>query len=241
MHSERRLLLQPKLFFGLCLAFIAACIVGTLSHEGGHIAVARYYGYSTDLHYASMHSFPPAGDSVFLNSYQSYVDAIREKRDYPGREAYEAFQQRRYRESFFITAGGPMQTMLSGCMGLLLLWLFRKRFSKAQDLKVWQWLLVLLSLFWLRQPTNMVTGTVSWLLKGRFSHRADEVRLAEHLGWPFLSIIAGTALIGLLVFGLVFFRFIPLRQRGTFLAAGLVGGIAGYTLWMYGIGPVLLP
>lgn len=245
MHSTttpgRHFLFRTRLFFGLCLAFIAACVAGTLSHEGGHIAVARYFGYSTELHYGSMHYFPPATDSVFLSRYFPYIDAIREQRDFPGREAYEAFQQRRSRESLLITLGGPAQTMLTGCLGLLLLFLFRKTYSKNRDLRTGQWLLVLLSLFWLRQPANLLMALGFRLLKGQFSRRADEIKIAGYLDWPFLSVTTGTALIGVLVLAFVYFRFIPRRQRITFLTAGMVGGVGGYVLWFYVAGPVLLP
>jgi hypothetical protein len=44
----------PKFFFIIFLAFILFTIIGTLSHELGHIAVAKYFGYETTLDYGSM-------------------------------------------------------------------------------------------------------------------------------------------------------------------------------------------
>ena len=38
----------------IACTFIFFTVIGTLSHEYGHIAVAKYFGYETELHYGSM-------------------------------------------------------------------------------------------------------------------------------------------------------------------------------------------
>ena len=44
----------PKFSFIILFAFVVFTIVGTQLHELGHIAVAKYYGYETELYHDSM-------------------------------------------------------------------------------------------------------------------------------------------------------------------------------------------
>ena len=46
--------LDVRTFLPFTLSFILFTIIGTLSHEGGHILVAKALGYQTKLHFASM-------------------------------------------------------------------------------------------------------------------------------------------------------------------------------------------
>ena len=45
---------QPKLFSFWLLGFLICTIIGTLSHELGHVYVAHQLGFETELHYSSM-------------------------------------------------------------------------------------------------------------------------------------------------------------------------------------------
>ena len=47
--------------------------------------------------------------------------------------------------------------------------------------------------------------------------------------------------IGAIICAIVIFKFVPLRQRLTFILAGLAGGGAGAVLWFISLGPRLLP
>jgi hypothetical protein len=51
-----------KNFILLSLTFILFTVLGTLTHEGGHIAAAKYYGYEPTLHYGSMSSQSPPSE-----------------------------------------------------------------------------------------------------------------------------------------------------------------------------------
>jgi len=134
-----------------------------------------------------------------------------------------------------ILIGGPLQTVLTGTTGLLLLFLYRRKFDREIKLLPGQWLFVFLTLFWLRQSANLLMGSVSR------SGRDDESRIAAYLGLPSSSIGMATGIAGLLILAVVVFRFIPRQQRLTFLAAGLAGGVAGFWLWLIKLGPVLMP
>jgi hypothetical protein len=136
---------------------------------------------------------------------------------------------------FYIALGGPVMTMLTGSLGLLFLFIFRKKFYEVEKLSFLQWLTVFISQFWLRQPANFLINVLKPFQSG------DEFKIAGYMGLPLWSVSLATALMGLSVFTYVVFRFIPLKQRFTFIVSGLIGGVLGYALWMNVAGPALMP
>ena len=196
-----------KLFVILFIVFIAFTCIGTLTHEMGHIAIAKILGYETHFGYGYMNYNKASGSNM--------------------------------KDSLLILSGGPLQTMLTGTIGLILLFLWRKKFNLDQNLLWGQWTLIFITLFWLRQSANMVMA-IPELLTGKLL-RGDEFRIAYHLKWPLYSISVVAGLIGLLVLTIVILRFIPQKQRVTFMLAGLAGGIIGFWLWLIELGPILMP
>ena len=116
---------NAHLFLKLFFAFILMTIIGTLSHEFGHCVVAQYLDYEVVLHYASMNWFPKSTQIIGKN------------------------------DAFFITLGGPLQTIITGTTGLILLFIFRKSFYSKEKLFLWQWIMIFITLFWLRQLANL--------------------------------------------------------------------------------------
>ena len=98
---------------------------------------------------------------------------------------------------FWMTLGGPLQTMLFGTAGLLALFRNRKKYTQAVRLSFGRWLPIFLSLFWLRQPANCAVWLISGFCSGHFSTRSDEIRLALNLGLPQGLFTIGTALAAL--------------------------------------------
>jgi hypothetical protein len=196
-----------KLFVVLFVVFIVFTCIGTLTHEMGHIAIAKMLGYETHLGYGYMN--------------------------------YDKTNGHNLKNGLFISIGGPLQTMLTGTIGLTLLFLRRKKFNLEQNLSWGQWALIFITLFWLRQSTNMIMS-IPGLLAGRLLG-GDEFRIAYLLRWPLSSISVVTGLIGLLVLATVILRFIPQKHRVTFMLAGLAGGVTGFWLWLIKLGPVLMP
>ncbi len=47
---------RKKSFFIFTITFMLFAVIGTLTHEYGHILAAKSFGYKTYLHYGSMHS-----------------------------------------------------------------------------------------------------------------------------------------------------------------------------------------
>jgi hypothetical protein len=144
-------------------------------------------------------------------------------------------------DGIWITSGGPIQTMLTGTIGLILIFIYRKSFSLSNVLSGWQWVLVFLALFWLRQTANLATWIGGYLLRGNFSGRGDEIRLAKYLGLPNWPILSLTGLIGLVVLTIIIFKVVPVKQRLTFIVSGFLGGIVGYILWLEILGKVIIP
>jgi FtsH-binding integral membrane protein len=66
------------------------------------------------------------------------------------------------------------------------------------------------------------------------------VRLAHHLEIHFESIQIITGIVGVLVL-LVVLCLLPKSIVITFLISGLVGGIAGYYLWLIKFGQYIMP
>jgi len=143
--------------------------------------------------------------------------------------------------SLWISVGGPLQTLLTGTIGLILLIAYKKSFKARQELILGQWALVFITLFWLRQAINLIIWLVSYLFIKRFSFGGDEIRIALKLGLPFWSLAITTGITGMIILYIVIFKFIPKQQRLTFVLSGIVGGMAGYILWLYLLGPALLP
>ncbi len=235
------ILFDKKLFIILVAAFIAATIIGTLSHELGHYTVAKSLGYRARLHYASVHWYDPAS-SDSINAFVSrYWKQIEEGSSFPGKEKYDLLARKYSNDGLWSTIGGPFQTMLTGTIGILLLFAWRKSFQSKQRLAPRQWTLTFITLFWLRQTANLIVWLGTYLVKKHFSYTGDEVQLAVQLGLPFWLLTTITGIIGLVILTIVIFQFIPKQQRLTFILAGTAGGVAGYIVWLYLVGPVLLP
>jgi hypothetical protein len=198
---------NARLFLFLLAGFFIAVIVGTVSHEAGHYAVARLLGYQAKIGYA----------------YTEWGH-VRTEKDF-----------------MLLLAGGPLETFFVGAVGSGILYFKRRSFYHAEKLSTGQWTIIFLSLFWLRQAVNLITWVTGYFINGEFSHRGDEIRLARYLKFPDWSIVVYTAVISLLAFYWVFTTFIPRNSRVTFLLSGIVGGIAGYIIWLFVAGPVLMP
>lgn len=203
--------IETKLLLILIVAFIIATAVGTVSHEYGHYIAAKLRGINTEVHYG-------------------YTSVI-----------YDGNLRGATRfDRFIFTLGGPVQTIFTGTLGFILLFIFQKN-KNSSVLRLIQWFFVFLSLFWLRQTANFMMWMIGYLLRGKFSVRGDEIKLAKHLELPNWAIILPTALLGFMVAMVVIFKFIPIQQRFTFIIAGLIGGVSGYIIWLELLGKIIMP
>ncbi len=235
--------MDKRLLLYLIPCFIVFTIIGTLSHEGGHYFAAKYFGYNAHIRYAFTHweDKDTSKNSFMTSTYLNYETEINAKKDFPGKERFLKISKERYKAGFWMIVWGPLQTMLTGTLGFILILFFGKSFRSANRLRFWQWLLVFSSLFWLRQIFNMVTWIGNYLIKGEFRESMDEIHIANHFHLPIGTIIGATAIVSIIIASIVIFKFIPKVQRKTFIVAGLVGGVAGYVIWLVLLGPVVMP
>jgi len=231
-----------RLFLILTIGFVAFTVIGTVSHESGRYLMARCFGYEAKIHYASTSICDNQKDGLFLKSiWQKYPSQIRSNKPFPEKERFEKIRAEYKRTGVWITAGGPLQTMLTGTIGLILLILLRKRYFSAERLSFGLWLVIFITLFWLRQTANFFVGLSMFFILGTHSGHSDEFGLAWYFHLPVWSVLTVTALTGIVILFVVIFKFIPIKQRLTFLVGGLVGGVTGYVSWLVLFGKMIMP
>lgn len=238
----------------LTLVFILFTAIGTVSHEYGHIAVAKHFDYETSLHYRSMNYYPEGylQDSnleayntltkeYWNTEYESWPDDVKKKS-----EEYQNILEKRYwkeknDKGIYVTLGGPLQTILTGVIGLIILFIRRKNIQN-ENLELIDWLAVFLGLFWLREIFNLVNSLGSEIISqnGKW-FGGDEYYISQYLSlWSgTIPIILGV--MGLIVSIYIVFKVVPKDFRLTFIISGLIGGVSGFIIWMNLIGPILLP
>lgn len=225
----------------LTTTFVIFTAVGTVSHEYGHILVAKYLGYETTLFYDSMTYDNEELLKKREKIYSKFKNEIEGNTDFEKKEEYRRLNKKLISNGFWITLGGPIQTIFTGLIGLFVL-LLRKNQYKEFGLKWIDWLAVFLSLFWLREVFNLAMSIAFELIypDGSF-FSGDEVYISRGLGlWEgTIPLLLGA--LGILVSAYVIFRIIPPQIRLTFLVSGLLGGGLGFVLWMDILGPILLP
>lgn len=238
-----KLLFSVRNFIFFSIAFILFTLIGTLSHEYGHILVAKSLGYKTTLHYGSMsyQKYNTNINDTIIKIFERNKFAIKNKKEFPEKVRFYSLVKKQQNDSFLISLGGPIQTMLTGIIGFLLLYI-RNKITTINFSKI-DWLYVFLALFWLRQLFNPIYSFLRRLINNKASYfgRGDETEIAEFLNIPKGTFDVIFGLSGLIISLFVIFKFIPLKYRLTFVISGLIGGSLGFYIWMYKIGPIILP
>jgi hypothetical protein len=241
----------PHFAIRIVCAFIFFTVIGTITHEFGHIAVAKYFGYETELHYGSMRYDYPGinSDSLVIELRKNTSDnaaALKNKENFEGlsrrKELFKILKEKYpYPENHgaWITLGGPAQTLLTSFLGLFIL--FYRRSKMKEHFVLMDWIGVFLSLFALREIFNYFTVLFRTILHGDVASRNDEFKLSRYLDLNQWTIPTVALVVGTVICTYVIFRVIPLQYRFTFLVAGFAGGILGYFIWLRWMGPVILP
>jgi len=215
-------------------------VVGTLTHELGHYSVSKLLGYEASINYQSSSHWDNNLNEYLRNTYENYSYELKNKLDFPGKSKYLKTAQKYHADNFWITLGGPLQTILTGTIGFFLLLVYRKKHITSDKVSLIGWTLIFISLFWLRQVANLFVAVISFFRNGQTYISGDEMILARHLDINIWSIQIITGLIGLGILILVL-RLLPKTKVLTFLLSGLSGGILGYYLWIIKFGQYIMP
>lgn len=229
-----------KLFIKLIITFMAMTVIGTLTHELGHYSVAKLLGYDARINYQSTYFWNDNYRNFLNEIYKKYPNEIRNDLDFPDKDKYITIINTEKSDHFWILLGGPLQTTITGSIGLLLFLIIRKRIIDENKVQIVGWITIFMSLFWLRQPANLFTGLLKFISSGKPPQSGDEIHLANYLGLNIWTIEVISGLIGILVLAIIF-RLLPKNVVLTFLLSGLSGGILGYYLWIIKYGKYILP
>jgi len=229
-----------KLSLFLFPSFVLMTVVGTLTHELGHYSVSRLLGYEANLNYKSSSFWNDELNNFFKETHCKYAYEIKNGLNFPTKEKYIKFVEKYKSDHFIITLGGPLQTMLTGSIGLILFISFKKKFIISGKVKFMSWIFIFLTLFWLRQLVNLCIALARYLIKDVTSLNSDEVKLASYLGYNIWSLQILTGVTGLGVLILVL-KCLPKDIILTFLLTGITGGILGYYLWLIKYGHIIMP
>lgn len=225
----------------ISLAFALFTAVGTVSHEYGHILMAKSIGYETTLHYASMNSKNSELINKLTEIYKENKVDIKNGSDFDQKAEYQKCLKQLKSDKLLVRIGGPIQTMLTGILGLIILF-YRRKIIDPHNFKWMDWLGVFLSLFWLREVFNLAMSVIGEIISPNGSFFGGDERIISEL----LNLWSGTisitlGLIGLFISVFIVFRVVPRHLRLTFILGGLLGSKLGLILWMDIFGPMLLP
>ena len=233
--------IDTKYLIYFCIGFMLFTVIGTVSHEYGHLVIAELLGEDTALFYGSMTHNNPVLSQWYFDTYHANTEAITNGSSFPDKIIFNEIDRLVRRHGFLILCGGPLQTMLTGSIGFFIL-LYRRKNNRLGSFKFIDWMAIFLSLFWLRQVFNLVMSVSTELVfpNGSF-FGGDERKIANYLDLWQGSVALPTASIGFIITWIVIFRYIPRYYRTTFILGGLIGGIVGYLLWFHVFGPILIP
>lgn len=200
-----------RLFIILFFALIASTFIMIFTHEFGHYIFGLLLGYNMTINYHSALVLNPNPNYIFGWCNRSWTDF-----------------------------GGPFVTMLTGTIGFILLFVFRKSFQNKDRLSFRQWILIIISLFWFRQIVVFIGDVINYFFIGAV-YFDDEKKMSLDLNLHVLFLSILTGLIALTVFTIIIIKFVPRKQKVIFICSSLGGFIAGNILWLGFIGRYLLP
>lgn len=221
--------------------FIVFTVIGTVSHELGHIAVAKWFDYKTTLHYGSMEYKDSPLYTRFMSVYAKNQTAIQTGYHFVDDAEYLSLFETLKWQSLLIRMGGPVQTMLTGIIGIFLI--FAIRTHRRIEFLIKDWFAVFLALFWLREIFNLFMSVAKEIISpdGNYFGRGDEFYISVMLKQWTGTVPVILGMLGLIISVFIVFKVVPRELRLTFITSGIIGGISGYILWFEILGPIVLP
>ena len=220
------------------IVFIILTPIGTLTHELGHVAVAKSLGATTELHYASM-SYTLKEHEVF-NMISENQKRFKEGKPNKNEELIHEKYRTYLIKTLLVTIGGPFQTLLTGLIGILILYIRKVR--KIGILNKWDWSAVFMTMFLSRFVFNFLGFIYTKIvLKSAKEVRMDETRISLRMELPEYIVPGVLFVISTIALVYLVFYIIPKTNRINFILGGLAGSAIGWILWMNIFGPILLP
>lgn len=129
----------------------------------------------------------------------------------------------------FVGFGGSWLTISIGIIGVFLIVINQYKFQKATTLNRWQWFLILLACFWVREPIGFIVNQIISYIEG---YPFDSEILENSVNYfHFLpsTLIPSVFVIlyGLLIFVWISWKVIPRSQRFSWLSSFFTGGFLG--------------
>lgn len=209
--------MKPVLLF---IAFAFVAIIGTLSHEAGHYLVCQYYHLPAHIAYAST---------------QWDVDVLMRMKEQAIAGNISQFDMMLNG----ILLAGPAETILTSIIGFA--WLVR--LSKHGEIDVYKPLhliAIALALFCSREVFNAAVAIIKMLAFTNSEIISDEYRILDYYNIPQLP--GQSLLIITCASACVYICFVLVKKhRKALILSGVAGSLAGYSMWMYWLGPLLLP
>ena len=139
--------------------------------------------------------------------------------------------------SFYITLGGVIIIDVISLIALSMLVIFKTKLHR-----VVYWVLVFLAMLIYRHILLTLIGvSISAIQQTNLRYGSDEAEIASFLsvdnsviGVPFL-------IIALISCHILFYQVLEPSIRKLFFWAMVVGGVLGYILWLFLLGPILMP
>ena len=220
------------------IAFILITPVGTITHELGHLFVAKNLGYNTVLHHSSL-SWNNELLKSLKNQYEKFELQIENDLPFKGKREYNINIKTLNKHRLLIVFGGVALTLIFSSIAFILL-LYRI-IIKKKKFTSFDWLLSFVSLFWIREPANLILSIVKGIkLNNDIYFYGDDAKMAKLLGLHEGAILIPLSIIAILI-SLMILKTIPNRRKKEFVIAGLIGCPIGFILWVFVIGPIILP
>lgn len=228
-------------FLKFTFAFFLFVIIGTVTHELGHLLAAEFLGYEATLHYGSVDYDSSRLNNELDSLYLKNRDEIESGKYFNDRDLFEKKLDKLNNESFLVTLGGPLQTIFTGIFGLFLVSM-RYEKVKKKGFRLIDWISVFLSFFWLREIYVLIHSFLYEIVFKEGSYfGGDERYISEYLNLHPGVVPLILAFIGVIIATYLVFYYIPKKYRFILVISGCTGGILGITIWYFFLGPYLLP
>lgn len=216
-------------------------MVGIVVSNFSTYSTVRLLGYESTIGYAGVTTCTIiSDDTLYSNAYKKYEYEIDNGLSFPDKVKFDIIHTKINKRATIVYLAAPIVTIAIGTVFFLALY---KKYGKrklANDLSLKDWIMVFLSLFWVRELLVFILYVKLYFANKTDSCFIDEflVLTINHLPlFPFLLLLGS---ISTFIIGSIIFVFLPKNNRLVFLVSGLVGSFLGFILWFLFLGPIIM-